>query len=247
MGNKPSIPVIDKNIQCAVKKKELSDFTDNVNKTQHDIDTICPAAEATPQVSVTPQYNQPTQCMVKKVEWNTANRNAELAKFAVDTACPEEKRQREAQEYIQSANAYVQTARIDLGTKNTNYEKTKELYNRVLDVFNPIRQYISKLKNEIDSMENKVKDYDQSELAKRRKFLDEDPQSGVSGLPGLRTYDDKILLAFIIIFGIFLLSLSILALQRFGNQLPMQQKIGLVTGFVFAGYFLAYYTITIYG
>ena len=158
-----------------------------------------------------------------------------------------ETRQRQANDYISKINTYLQTTRTDIDAKDKKFETSKELYIRVLDVFTPIQQYVTKLAKETEKMEKQVQNYDQAELAKRRSFLDEDPQSGVGGLPGLRTYDDKILLAFWIIYAVFIISLAILAIQRFGQGLSTTQKIVVVVGSLFAGYALAYYCITIYG
>jgi hypothetical protein len=69
----------------------------------------------------------------------------------------------------------------------------------------------------------------------------------VSGLLGVRTDDDKILLAFWIVYGIAILVITVALLGVYGGELTSAKKIQ--TGIVVLGfsYGLAYYGITVYG
>ena len=66
--------------------------------------------------------------------------------------------------------------------------------------------------------------------AGRRRFLDSDPQSGVTSVLGLQTADDKVLLAFWICFAAGILVLEFFLLKQYGGVLQLvstQQKIAI--------------------
>ena len=71
---------------------------------------------------------------------------------------------------------------------------------------------------ELASLVGKRTDLEQLERRERRAFLDNDPQAGTGGAPGVRTKDDRVLLAFWITYGAALLSATVLGLQLYGAR-----------------------------
>ena len=109
-----------------------------------------------------------------------------------------------------------------------------------------LAHYESKLTKDGNRLEKSAHDLEQDERKYRRKFLDGDPQSGVSGLPGVRTSDDKVILTFWICFGAAVISLSLIAFNHF-EIVEMKPKIFGIGTVVFVAYLIAYLCISYLG
>jgi hypothetical protein len=85
---------------------------------------------------------------------------------------------------------------------------------------------------------------DANQMARRhrRAFQDGDPQSGVGGSPGVRTLDDRILIAFWINMGAAIIALVVALSWRSGAS--RASTTGTVVGALLAAYGVAYYCIT---
>jgi hypothetical protein len=128
--------------------------------------------------------------------------------------------------------------------------KAVEEFNRQITVVSEFKQileptnlYLEKLDNESKNLEKDSQKISQSERTHRRKFLDNDPQGGVYALPGLRTYDDKIMLAFLVTYGAVILLFMIIILKLFGSSITFFNKIKYTIIALVVSYAMAYLMI----
>jgi hypothetical protein len=109
-------------------------------------------------------------------------------------------------------------------------------------------KYSSTVAKELTEASKQMTKLGHEERKQRRNFLDGSPQDGVLGVPGLRTTDDKLLLAFWVTYGVCILAFYALVLYYFGGSLgSTKSKIQIGALILLVGYALAYYAITVYG
>jgi hypothetical protein len=188
-----------------------------------------------------------TACRVKNVELSQLQNDVSRKQTEIDTCDPNESNRRRTEAKLQEFRSYVSEKEKILNNLDTSMKSTLSTINSVYTSTKPTRSYIDKLTNESTTLSKSQLDFEQAERTQRRNFLDNGPQDGVSGLLGVRTDDDKILLAFWIVYGIAIVSATVALLNVYGVELTISQKIqiGLVVFFVCYG--LAYYGITVYG
>jgi hypothetical protein len=188
-----------------------------------------------------------TACRVKNVELSQLQNDVTRKQTEIDTCNPAEADRRRTEAKLQEFRSYVAEKEKILGELDSSIKSTLSTINSVHTSTKPARSYIDKLTNESNTLSKSQLDFEQAERTQRRNFLDNGPQDGVSGLLGVRTDDDKILLAFWIVYGIAIVAATVALLNVYGGELSAAQKIqiGLVVFFVCYG--LAYYGITVYG
>ena len=122
-------------------------------------------------------------------------------------------------------------------------------YAKALDAgMKPAKLYIKELEREKAKLESLDKKFEQYERKQRRDFLDNDPQGGVSGIPGFQTTDDKAMLAFYICFGVFTFLVITGIVSFFRDQLGNAKAQANIVLVAWAGSMgLAYYGIAVYG
>lgn len=188
-----------------------------------------------------------TACRVKNVELSQLQNDVSRKQNEIDTCDPAEANRRRTEAKLQEFNSYISEKEKTLNNLDTSIKSTLSTINSVYTSTKPTRSYITKLTKESDALDKAKKDFEQAERTQRRNFLDNGPQDGVSGLLGVRTDDDKILLAFWIVYGIAMLVATAVALNVYGGELTFMQKIQIGVVVLAVSYGLAYYGITIYG
>lgn len=188
-----------------------------------------------------------TACRVKNVELSQLQNDVTRKQTEIDTCDPAEATRRRKEAKLQEFNAYIAEKERTLNNLDTSIKSTLSTINSVYASTKPTRSYIDKLTKESDALDKSKKDFEQAERTQRRNFLDNGPQDGVSGLLGVRTDDDKILLAFWIVYGIAMLVATAALLNVYGGQLTSAQKIQIAVVVLAVSYGLAYYGITVYG
>lgn len=197
--------------------------------------------------SVVAPMDAATQCRVKGVELSQLQNDVTKKQAEIDACNPAETERRriKAKEqefvaYAEEKNKLIQELRNSMNQKLVNirtlYESTK-----------PVRTYQEKLKKESEKLDKAKTEYEQAERTQRRNFLDNDPQEGVSGILGVRTTDDKIMLAFWITYGVAILTVMAAVFQTYGAALSLTQKLQIGGAVLAACYGVAYYGITVYG
>lgn len=103
---------------------------------------------------------------------------------------------------------------------------------------------------ELAEVRKKAQNYEQLERKERRAFLDDAPQSGVGGAPGVRTSDDRVLLSFWITYSAVVLALTFIGLKMYegrGVVFDAKTKAGAYVLALLAAYAIAYPLISNYG
>lgn len=165
-----------------------------------------------------------------------------IAEIGYNMSCPSLAQQKTNSAIIASNEAYLAQKRLELTNAKDAFDRNKHIVSRFSDILSPTLAYNAKLESEIANIERNTSKIVQSERTYRRKVLDEDLQGGVYGLPGIRTYDDKVLASFWITYGIAIISICLLVLKFQGGSVSLPKKIATV----FIGLIVAYgfaYTI----
>jgi vacuolar-type H+-ATPase subunit I/STV1 len=197
--------------------------------------------------SVVAPMDAATQCRVKGVELSQLQNDVTKKQAEVEACNPADTKRRQIQAKEKEFQAYVKE-------KNNLVDELREaMSQKLLNIrslyasMQPVRTYINTLKEESNQLDKVKIEHEQAERTQRRNFLDNGPQDGVSGILGVRTTDDKILLAFWITYGAAVLTVIAVVLQTYGAELSKTQKIQIGVVVLAACYGVAYYGITTYG
>lgn len=188
-----------------------------------------------------------TQCRVKSVELSQLQNDVTRKQTEVDTCDPTEANRRQTAAKLQEYNSFISENQAKLNTLQTSIQTNLSTIKSVYNSIKPTRSYIQKLTSESESLSRKKLEFEQAERTQRRAFLDNGPQDGVSGLLGVRTNDDKVLLAFWITYGIALISILYAIFLNYGVTLTITQKVQIGGGVLVVAYGVAYYCITRFG
>lgn len=188
-----------------------------------------------------------TACRVKNVELSQLQNDVSKKQTEIDTCDPVEANRRRTNAKLQEFNTYIAEKEKIMNGLDTSIKSTLSTIGSVYTSTKPTRSYIDKLTKETDSLDKAKKDFEQSERTQRRNFLDNGPQDGVSGILGVRTDDDKIVLAFWIVYGIAMFVITAALLNVYGGDLSTSQKVQTGIVVLLVSYGFAYYGITIYG
>lgn len=204
-----------------------------------------PAPKPTPPP---PPVNPITICNVRKVELNQLNTDVKKKQDEVDSCDPQAAQTRKTEEALAANRAYVEQKRTELANAIADFNAQREMANKLSNATEPLKQYEETLAQDAERMGAKQKLLTEEERSLRRNFLDNSPQDGVSGILGIRTSDDKIVLIFWICFGLALAAILKIIFQMFEAQIgdgKQQLKIGAII--IAVCYGIAYYCITKFG
>jgi hypothetical protein len=182
------------------------------------------------------QYNQlQIDLTQKQAELNICNAPALLqSRITAATA--------ENSTYINTINSKIAELQSEFSEKTNIADKLSVSVNKLTDV-------LQELENQESSVSDESRNIEQLERKERRQFLDNGPQDKLNGLLGVRTTDDKILLAFWITFGIAIIVSSLLITIQFPHIIggsEWKHKIIFISVLLFVGYSMAYYGIVNY-
>jgi hypothetical protein len=239
--------------KCSKEKTEASTWAQNLTNTQRIYTEKKLAADqcSPEQAAARAKAGQgPSECQVNDAELNMARNDVSKKDAKWEQCYPEEATQRRLRTLREEAQAYVRQRRAEQREANSSFntkkqaiaklsESAKELYKTLFDKEKALAGLIGARTN-----------LEQLERRERRLFLDSDPQGGTGGSPGVRTADDRVLLAFWITYGAALIAGTILILQFYGPQLgatDTKSKAGMTALVALIGYGLAYYFISYYG
>jgi hypothetical protein len=178
--------------------------------------------------------------MAAKVAYTGANNDALRAKRAMQDACPTETRDSSIDTANVENSKDVTLKQLELDQLLSNFRRVVLIANRFQEIAVPVDYYMNKVDGEIQSAEKQNLEYSQLERTRRRQFLDENPQGGIPGIPGVRTYDDKVLLAFWVTYGFAILGLVCIGFKLYGAPISTSNSILSMVVAILAGYGLAY-------
>jgi hypothetical protein len=188
-----------------------------------------------------------TQCRVKGVELNQLQNDVHKKQAEIDSCNPEEANQRRILAKIQEYSTFTEQKGAQVRELRASIQSKVDGLNALYVAAKPALAYSKKLKKEADDLDKAKTEYEQQERTQRRNFLDNDPQDGVSGILGVRTSDDKVLLAFWITYGVALAVIVAAVLQTYGAGMATRQKVQTGAIVLIVMYGIAYYGITVYG
>ena len=149
---------------------------------------------------------------------------------------------------VQSVRSTFQTYRNDtqkvVDSITTIFNTRIEMADKLSVAYNELQKVLTDVSDQYEKMDKSNTDLDQIARTQRRLFLDDSPQSGIGGLPGIRTTDDRILFTFWINYGAALIAMSLFFCWRQGmNRMETILITVIATGI---GYLTAYYFIAKY-
>ncbi len=182
-------------------------------------------------------YRPPgTECAESKGAYNNAysDLNTKLDVLKTTSGCLSD-----TAKYAQEIELYLTDPTNPDSKSNLvqKYDKAKAIFTSYLesvDVLQTARGPFDTYMRDLEAKETELNaEYikiQQGIRAGRRRFLDSDPQSGVTSVLGLQTADDKVLLAFWICFAAGIIVLEFFLLRQYGGILQLvsvQQKIAI--------------------
>lgn len=239
--------------KCSKELTEVSTWQKNLDSTRKIYEEKrlladkCTPEQAAARAKAT---SGPSECQVNDVQLNMA-RNDVVVKDAKWEQCyPEEATQRRLRTLRQEATEYERTRRNEQREANTAFATKVNAIEKLSNSAREMYKTLFDKEKELASLIGSRQNHEQLERRERRLFLDNSPQSGVGGVPGVRTEDDRVLLTFWITYGAAIIGLSLFILQMYGGQIgatDLKSKTGIVTVIALIAYAIAYYCITYYG
>jgi hypothetical protein len=181
-------------------------------------------------------------CAVRAVELNQLTRDIAQKQTEVDNCNPQQAQQRKVAAFIETTRKYVVQNQDELEGANANYRSKRATVQKLASAAAPLKTYLASLKDDHDRLMKRLTEHEQVGRRERRRFLDSDPQSGVSGPAGVRTADDKVMLTFWICYGAAILTVAFVALRMYGitDVGTVAQTLALVAALAYG---IAYFTI----
>lgn len=144
---------------------------------------------------------------------------------------------------------YLREKAIEFQTKSDMVNQSLVALRAANTAAQPVNEYAQDIDADLATLQRRRYELHSEVRQGRRRFMDDDPQGGVSGILGLRTTDDKILLAFWIVFGVWVGVALFIALGAYGEALGINtiaKKIGAIAGTYAATFYTAWYFIAHY-
>lgn len=202
----------------------------------------------TPPPPAPAPMNSAQQCAVRRVEFNQLNNDLANKQQQIDTCDPQGAQARKTAAAVQANTDFVNQKRNELNQANADFTHQMTIANQVYTATEPLEEYLKTLKRDLEHLTNENISLERKERANRRRFLDNDPQQGVGGVPGIRTEDDRVLFAFWICYFTAVIGVCIVLTHIFEAQIgDWKRKTLLTSAVLMAAYGLAYYFIVFYG
>ena len=194
-----------------------------------------------------PPPDPATLCRLRAVELNQMNNDAKAKQQQVDDCNPQEAQARRLKAIVEGNNTFITEQRKRLNEANTDIQHNIAINQNITAAVGPLAELEKETTKQKEELQESNRKLVQGQRQQRRNFLDSSPQSGVGGAPGVRTTDDKVMLAFWITFTVGLITAYIAVLQLFEVQMSTQQKIGTGVGGMAVAFGITYYCITMFG
>jgi hypothetical protein len=156
-------------------------------------------------------------CATRKVAHTGRNTDATLLYNALRTCDPTTIRTETAarRDTLQS---YYTTATATLASVLADHAKQVTLADSMLANLTPLQKYADELTADATALDQEQRKLEHAERKHRRSFLDGDPQEGVWGAVGVKTRDEKTLLAFWIFVTLAAAAATLVILHMYGVQ-----------------------------
>jgi hypothetical protein len=192
----------------------------------------------------------PSECQSNDIARNMAQNDVRLKNEKWEQCYPDLALQERLRKAREETEKYSAERRKERNEANVNYRTKAGAAAKIASSANTLYKALFEKEKELASFVGKRMDLEQLERRERRAFLDNDPQSGTGGVPGVRTTDDRVLLAFWITYGAALVSATVLGLQLYGARMGITSGKTRATAAVIVaivGYAIPYYFINVFG
>ena len=142
--------------------------------------------------------------------------------------------------------AYVAQQQKDFENEEVVYSELSDALGLSTMTKKPLQEYAAELTAERDALLKENYELHKGIRVGRRRFLDADPQSGVTSVLGLRTTDDKIMLTFWICYIVFIVVACFFYMNLYAASFGLetfQQKIGIAVIITAFMYGVAYFAV----
>jgi hypothetical protein len=201
-----------------------------------------PAEPSPPQP---PSLTPAAQCTLHQVELNQLNNDLRKKQEQVDNCNPQQTQTRRTNTFMEANIKFIEEQRNRLNSAINNVQKNIQINSDLREAIKPLKTIETQLLEEKKKLEELNRELLQGQRKQRRNFMDNDPQSSIGGIPGVRTTDDKVMLAFWITVGVGTITAYLAILNILNISLDTNKKMYGVGILIFV-YGLGYYLITHY-
>ncbi len=171
---------------------------------------------------------QRIQCNVRQSIANQTRQVYEKAQNEFENCNPQEALSRKLQAANAQSELFIQTKRGELSTALEEYQRQVNIANRISEAEEPVKKYVATLKSELGKLRHADQEFERSQRKHRRMFLDNGPSDGVGGVPGIRTYDDKVMIAFWVTYIFAIVSTMIVLYKFYGIDITDKKNIAVI-------------------
>ena len=243
MGNKVSAPAPPN--QCGTKQSDVNQASLALQQKQRELDTCDPGQAQARNDAVQQRNTQQSKCAVAGQQLTQLNNDLATRQQQVDECDPQAALQRRIAKATAENQAFVDAQQQRKNATVDTLRRTMDLCDQLVSSSKPLTDYDQDLQDHIKQSTEHLSRGVQTERKHRRQFLDGDPQ-GSTGIAGVRTSDDRVMLAFWITYSFAILAVAIVLMNLWGLQ-DLKQKIavGALTYALSIG--TAYASIVYYG
>lgn len=231
MGNKQALPQISPQLlqqlapkltpqqvqaaACNTKKREFTDASKRAEEAQKAAREKqlaadkCSPLEAAARAAVA---SGPTKCQVNDVKLRESQRDVQTLTAEWENCNKDEVLRRKLDAARKEADAWEAGARAQMNAANSDYASKIDAVEKITASAKELYKTLYEKEKELAQLQSHRENTEQLERRERRAFLDNDPQGGTGGAPGIRTEDDRVLFPFWVIFSFFVGVLIILVL-----------------------------------
>jgi len=193
------------------------------------------------------EQQQKLQCNVRESVANQTRRVYEKAQNEFENCNPQEAMSRKLQAANAASESYIQTKRGELAAALEEYQRQVNIANRISEAEEPLKKYADSLKSELAELRYADQEFERAQRKHRRHFLDSGPSDGVGGVPGVRTYDDKVMIAFWVTYIFAIVSTMIVLYKFYGIDLKDVKNIAVIAAVLLVAVGLAFMGFYYYG
>jgi len=193
------------------------------------------------------EQQQKLQCNVRQSIANQTKQAFQKAQNEFENCNPQEAMSRKLTAASAESESYIQTKRSELAGALDEYNRQVTIANRISEAEEPVRRYVETMKKELSLLRYADQEFERAQRKHRRSFLDAGPSDGVSGVPGVRTYDDKVMIAFWVTY-VFAIVTSMIVLYKFyGIDVKDVKNIAVIAAVLLVAVGLAFMGFYYYG
>ena len=193
------------------------------------------------------EKRQQMQCNIRQSIAMQTKRASDKAQNDFENCNPQAALSRKLAAAAAESESYIQTKRGELGGTLDEYNRQVKIATRISEAEEPVKRYVESLKNELAKLRHADQEYERAQRKHRRSFLDAGPSDGVGGVPGVRTYDDKVMIAFWVTYVFAIVSTMIVLYKFYGIDISDKKNIAVLVAVVLVAVGLGFMGFYYYG